>query len=184
MRQNRMEANCSRAFTRCTRDWYSWSRSASCWRRCCTACCTSFTGIKTRNSKVRIPSSIMKKTWFVSCFLRVFVLLAGFPAAAVGQALGVTELGAFNGGTASSARAISGDSSVVVGSASDGAAGGQFRAFRWTQAGGMVSLGVLNGGLQSYAGAVNSDGSVIVGEASDGAAGNVSRAFRWTQAGG
>src|SRR5258705_185836 len=103
----------------------------------------------------------MNKTRTVSSFTLAFALLAAFPVAALGQALGVTELGTFNGGTASGAVAISGDGSTVVGFARDGAAGDQSRAFRWTQAGGMVSLGVLNGGLDSSAAAANSNGSVV-----------------------
>lgn len=107
------------------------------------------------------------------------------------QATGMVSLGSLNGGTSpltgalsSTALDVNADGSVVVGGASDGAAGNAGRAFGWTPAGGMVSLGVLNGGYSSLAMAVSADGNVIVGEANDGRAGNVRRAFRWTQASG
>jgi probable HAF family extracellular repeat protein len=125
----------------------------------------------------------MEKTLFLRSSM-AFALLAAFPAAALAQAAGITNLGALNGGTMSRAQGLSSNGSVIVGGAFDGAAGNAVRAFRWTQAGGMVSLGVLNGGTGSSASAVNSDGSVIVGSVADGAAGNAFRAFRWTQAGG
>jgi probable HAF family extracellular repeat protein len=69
---------------------------------------------------------------------------------------------------------------VVVGSAADGAAQNQTRAFRWTQSSGMVSLGVMNGGTSSNANGVSADGLVVVGASADGAAGDELRAFRWT----
>ena len=108
-------------------------------------------------------------------------LLAAFPPVALAQTSGITDLGAINGGTSSSANGVNSDGSVVVGEANDGAAGAT-RAFRWTQASGLVSLGMLNGGLSARAYGVNGDGSVVVGDARDGAAGNAFRAFRWTQA--
>lgn len=97
---------------------------------------------------------------------------------------GITDLGKLNGGLYSDASAISGDGTVVVGGANDGAVGNAQRAFKWTQASGMVSLGTLSGGNFSYASAVNGDGSVIVGDANIGGGGSPVRAFRWTQAGG
>ena len=104
-------------------------------------------------------------------------LLAAFPAAALAQTSGITNLGGLNGGNSSNAIGVSSDGSVVVGDAS-------FRAFRWTQGTGLQSLGVLNGGFSSQAFGVNSDGSVVVGVANDGAERNATRAFRWTQASG
>jgi probable HAF family extracellular repeat protein len=97
---------------------------------------------------------------------------------------GLIDLGVLNGGSFSAAYGISADGSVVVGLATDGAAGDASRAFRWTQAGGMVNLGTLNGGNYSTANGVSADGSVVVGRATDGAVGNANRAFHWTQAGG
>src|SRR5258706_10651218 len=108
------------------------------------------------------------------------LLLAALPATAHSQ---FTDLGTLNGGTQTYAFGVSGNGSVVVGYALDGAAS-DYRAFRWTQATGLVSLGSLNGGHSSSAYAVSSDGNVVVGLASDGAAGNADRAFRWTQTGG
>jgi probable HAF family extracellular repeat protein len=114
----------------------------------------------------------------------VLALAAVFPATALAQALDLVVLNRLNGGTQSVGAAVSGDGSVVVGFAADGAAGNAFRAFRWTRANGIASLGVLNGGTFSFATAANGDGTVVVGESADGAAGNARRAFRWTQAGG
>ena len=107
---------------------------------------------------------------------------AAFPALAQN---GLTDLGVLNGGMASYAFGVSADGTVVVGQASDGAAGNATRAFRWTRAGGLTSLGTLNGGADSHAKGVSADGAVVVGFARDGGVeGNNERAFRWTQAGG
>jgi len=59
---------------------------------------------------------------------------------------GMVSLGVLNGGTMSQAYGVTGDGTMVVGVAGDGAASNASRAFRWTQETGMVSLGVLNGG--------------------------------------
>jgi probable HAF family extracellular repeat protein len=89
-------------------------------------------------------------------------------------------LGDLPGGTFNSgASGVSGDGSVVVGSAVSSSGP---EAFRWTAGGGMQGLGDLSGGdFQSSASAINGDGSVIVGF---GAAASGPQAFRWTAAGG
>jgi len=79
----------------------------------------------------------------------------------------------------SSARAVSGDGSVVVGLSSSDKPGG---AFRWTAAGGMVNLGVPPGGYDSsYAFGVSSDGSTVVGRINSS---SDCQAFRWSSASG
>lgn len=102
-------------------------------------------------------------------------------ASAAAHAQGVSDLGVHNGGTNSQSYGINAAGSVVVGSATDGAAGNAVTAFRWTPTGGFTGLGMLNGGNQSNAYAVNAMGDVVVGMAADGAAGNQLRAYRWTQ---
>ena len=83
------------------------------------------------------------------------------------------------GGTASEARGVSADGSVVVGTSYNAA--NHERAFRWTAAGGMQNLGTL-GGTFSKSSGVSADGSVVVGFTRNAA--NQNRAFRWTAAGG
>lgn len=75
---------------------------------------------------------------------------------------GMVGLGDLPGGlSASQARAISTDGTVIVGS-SQSLFGSE--AFRWTQAQGMVGLGDLPGGvIASVAHAVSADGSVMAG---------------------
>ena len=103
----------------------------------------------------------------------------------VGQPYSIENLGVLNNGDMSSATGVSSDGSVVVGLASDGAAGNLQRAFRWTQAGGMQSLGTINGFSESIAKGASGDGSVVVGWASSGLGPtSVERAFRWSQSSG
>ncbi len=92
-----------------------------------------------------------------------------------------TPLGDLPGGTfLSSARAISGDGSTVVGWSQSGASGGNGEAFRWTASTGMVGLGDLPGSLfRSSAQGVSQDGSVVVGIGYSGPG----EAFRWTASG-
>jgi len=52
----------------------------------------------------------------------------------------MVSLGVLNGGSISSAAGVSADGAVVVGYATDGAAGNAQRAFRWTRAGGMQTV--------------------------------------------
>jgi len=87
-------------------------------------------------------------------------------------------LGFLPGGSASAARGVSADGSVVVGDAGPAFSG---TAFRWTSVGGMQDLGTLSGGTYSFAAGVSGNGLVISGysDSPDG-----QRAFRWTQAGG
>ena len=108
--------------------------------------------------------------------------MAIFPATALAQTSGLITVGPFPGGTTTTPNAVTGDGSLVVGSAD--ISGGASRAFLWTPAAGMVNLGVLNAGINSFAYGVNSNGTVVVGEATDGVAGNALRAYRWTQSTG
>lgn len=89
------------------------------------------------NRNLRTRSSRLSR---ISRPVRVLRLAfaAPFLALAAGAAQaqsGITDLGRLNGGIESGARGVSGDGSVVVGEATDGAAGDAFRAYRWTQAG-------------------------------------------------
>jgi probable HAF family extracellular repeat protein len=78
-----------------------------------------------------------------------------------GQTAQFYRLGALPGGSGSSAFAISGDGSVVVG-VSDSPQGPQ--AFAWRPGVGMVALGDLPGGeFESFATGSSFDGSVVVG---------------------
>lgn len=84
------------------------------------------------------------------------------------------------GGTESSANAISGDGSIIVGTSTDDT--GRRLAFRWTLATGIQSLGVPGTGDDGSwfsAEDVSSDGSVIVGTVERPASAEGS-AFRWT----
>lgn len=88
-------------------------------------------------------------------------------------------LGALIPGGTSDATDISGDGTIVVGTAQTASA---VNAFRWTQATGMVSLGSLPGGLDiSYARGISRNGTTIVGDAQSS---NGTEAFRWTQSTG
>ena len=100
--------------------------------------------------------------------LRSLVFLALITAAifaigARGPAATFTGLGDLpGGGYGSSASAVSGDGSVVVGHSTSGSG---VEAFRWTASGGMVGLGALPGRtFYSSAFDVSADGSVVVGE--------------------
>jgi probable HAF family extracellular repeat protein len=106
------------------------------------------------------------------------------------QAAGMQDLGSLSAGFGSTAYAVSGDGSVVVGSA---AVSGGNHVFRWTQATGMQDLGTLPGLNQATATSVSADGSIVVGYADpttalNGATGWAVSAnslpFRWTQATG
>lgn len=90
---------------------------------------------------------------------------------------GVQDLGLL-GGAASSALAVSGDGSIVVG-VSD-VDGGNREAFRWS-GGTMQSLGTLHGQTTGIANLISNDGSIIAGSArvSDGTGGSNSRVFVW-----
>jgi probable HAF family extracellular repeat protein len=99
-------------------------------------------------------------------------------------ATGLVRLGDLPGGAVgSSARDVSADGSVVVGS-SNSEIGGE--SFRWTAASGMVGLGTLPGGdFGNYANGVSADGSVVIGNARMlPAPGFADQAFRWTEATG
>lgn len=90
---------------------------------------------------------------------------------------GAQDIGVL-GGTASSALAVSGDGSIVVG-ISD-VDGGSREAFRWS-GGTMQSLGALAGQTTGGANLISDDGSVIAGYARvlDGTGGDNSRVFVW-----
>jgi len=104
----------------------------------------------------------------------------------------VASLGTLPGMNMTQARAVSADSSVVVGHSShvtydiEGPVISAVEAFSWTERDGMVGLGYLPGGQdgRSVASAVSADGSVIVGSSSSSAALGHSEAFRWTRTGG
>ncbi len=79
----------------------------------------------------------------------------------------------------SEANGVSGDGSIVVGSAFPGNAPFlDSRAFRWTPAGGMQSLGFLPNGFSSEATAISRDGSTIVGTDQTS---NATLSFVWRQ---
>ena len=124
------------------------------------------------------PSYVCKSklSWGMVC---VLILSAGSQTA-WGQA-SFTGLGDLPGGVfKSSARGVSSDGSVVVGSGSS-ASGSE--AYRWTSGGGMVGLGELPGGsFINDAFGVSSDGSVIVGRSNSNP--GQQEAFRWTSGGG
>jgi probable HAF family extracellular repeat protein len=83
----------------------------------------------------------------------------------------------------SSANAVSGDGSVVVGGSKSTSG---YQAFRWTADGGMVGLGKLPSSTTSEATAVSGDGSVVVGVSDMGMIEPYSscETFRWTATGG
>ncbi|MBY0313478.1 MAG: hypothetical protein K2W85_15545 [Phycisphaerales bacterium] len=90
--------------------------------------------------------------------------LTGTSAGGTGKAFRWSQAGGFQvlpalpGTSASSARAVSGDGSVVVGDSAD-------IAFRWTQAAGTVAIPAIPGAADSFGLSlgVNFDGSVVVG---------------------
>jgi probable HAF family extracellular repeat protein len=96
------------------------------------------------------------------------------------RAGGMVSLGRLpNSNHHSQARDISGDGSVIVGTAVN--ANGDPEAFRWTATTGMVGLGFLAGTRGTTdASAVSRDGSVVVG----GSTTPQAQAFRWTAASG
>ena len=119
------------------------------------------------------------------------------------QTDGMVGLGYLPGGipSRSSASAVSGDGSVVVGSSD--AANYTTYAYRWTSAGGMMNLGFLQNGVmgpRSEAYAISGDGGTIVGTSSAGyytvsvpnpfggtemySSGTIMEAFRRTESGG
>lgn len=91
------------------------------------------------------------------------------------QAGGFQSLGTLPGSSFSTAVAVNGDGSAVVGHATLGP--GEV-AIRWTESGGMQSLGNLGpAGTSSTALAVSADGETVLGN-------SAGRAFRWTSATG
>jgi probable HAF family extracellular repeat protein len=100
-------------------------------------------------------------------------------------------LGILLGHHASSAKGVSADGSVIVGSSSSDSA---HEAFRWTADGGMVGLGRLRDHLHSYAQDISADGSVVVGSSGNRTLGVLYphgwepvedyEAFVWTEADG
>jgi len=89
------------------------------------------------------------------------------------------NLNVLSGQTSSSARAVSGDGSIVVGFSGT-------RAFRWASFGGMQDLGSLPGMVWARAEAISANnnfgGTVIVGRYNTG--GGTELGFRWTTPGG
>lgn len=90
---------------------------------------------------------------------------------------GIESLGGLYEEKFSAAYGVSGDGSVIVGSASGSAVHEEEQAFRWTVEKGMEFLGTLESQRFSTACSVNFDGSVITGIAYGRAP---IKAFRWT----
>ena len=109
--------------------------------------------------------------------LRTSFLLAAAAAAIQAHAQLQESLGTLPGGNSSSARAVSADGSVIVGSAPN--ASNDRRAFRWTAADGMTDLGSI---ADETGILVSADGSAVVGTTFN--VSNQFRAFRWTAANG
>lgn len=91
-----------------------------------------------------------------------------------------------SGFSASSARSVSRDGSVIVGEAHGAVLANE--AFVWTAADGMIGLGVLPADVgKSFAGSfatdVSADGTTVVGY-SKGGNGDYAQAFKWTRQGG
>ncbi|WP_439544103.1 autotransporter domain-containing protein [Hyphomicrobium sp.] len=84
--------------------------------------------------------------------------------------------GTLNGYATSRADGVSGDGTVVTGSATNG--GGIDQAYVWTQATGMVGIGTLPGYTDSFGKAISGNGKVVIGDAAD----PTTQAFRWSQA--
>ncbi len=96
------------------------------------------------------------------------------------EAASITPIPILTGKVACTVSGISGDGSIVVGTATDkNILAGQ--AFRWTAADGVVGLGYLPGGNTSIARAISRDGSTIVGDATSSAASIIggTEAFRY-----
>jgi probable HAF family extracellular repeat protein len=94
------------------------------------------------------------------------------------QELGVQDLGAFEPGWMSSAEAISGDGSTIVGWSGKGM-GTDDHACRWTASIGIQDLGELPDDVWSEALDTNRDGTVIVGVSLLDP--GTQRAFLWTE---
>ena len=94
------------------------------------------------------------------------------------QTTAMVGLGDLVGGRPdSSARDVSADGLVVVGSATSPSIPVASEAFRWTEAGGMVGLGHLRDGSGTLALGVSGDGSIVVG--TDLLFGHPDQAFIW-----
>lgn len=109
--------------------------------------------------------------------LRTTLVLLGFVVLSFAEILladgaSFQGLGHLPGTLDTSAQAVSGDGSVVVGWSRD-------EPFRWTAEGGMQGLGYLPDSDYGEAFSVSDDGTTVVGYMS-----GRDQAFRWTQAGG
>ena len=122
-------------------------------------------------------------TLFCNCSAAVLLVLTASPLVAG------TTLPSFRGllppalvGFVSSAAAVSGDGSTVVGQMQF-SAGGFGEPFRWTETDGSHQLGTLSptGFRSGFASGVSEDGSLVVGSS---ASDNVIEAFTWTIADG
>jgi hypothetical protein len=113
--------------------------------------------------------------------MKVLVLVIAALCASAVRSAGFVGLGHLPGIADSLARAVSDDSTVVVGSVFDcgprDCSIGVGKAFRWTEADGMVDLGYLPGGTVSDSNGISADGKVIVGASG-------LQAYRWTEVGG
>lgn len=86
----------------------------------------------------------------------------------------IIEVPRLAGADAQFVRCMSGDGSVIAGSA---IVSGQLNAFRWTRQNGTESIGSLGSGGHTLANGISADGRVVVGQSGG-------RAFRWTASGG
>jgi probable HAF family extracellular repeat protein len=131
-----------------------------------------------RSTRLRPPSSF---AWLIGVALTLAACFGGGgDNAPVVRHAAFRNLGFLPGYASSSARAVSSDGSVAVGTATTAA--GNRQAFRWNSREGMVGLGFMPGGSTSSANAVSADGAVIAGDgnANAGDPSTSHAAFRWT----
>ncbi len=125
----------------------------------------------------------MPRVQILSCHRSVAgaIALLAAGAACIAQQPTFRVLGCLPEGTTSGGNGVSGDGSVVVGSANSNVG---VRGFRWqsTSPGGPVSIGLAPGWTGATAWAVSGDGATIVG--SGGNFGGHGYPFSWTEAGG
>lgn len=122
-----------------------------------------------------------RSAWLIGGVLSLAACFGGASDSAPGVPLATfRNLGVLPGYASSSARAVSSDGSVVVGTAT--MAAGNHQAFLWTTQGGMVGLGFMPGGTSSNATAVSADGTVVAGDGDAANSGTPTShaAFRWT----
>ena len=125
---------------------------------------------------------VTDRFWKIQWLVAMMVVCA---TAGLAEAAKFIDLGLLPGPgpiVGSSARGLSPNGTIVVGSVFNGATlpTTNWQAFRWTNSGGLVGLGNLAAGIpgaDTTGLSVSSDGSVVVGVSAGGA-------FRWTAGGG